>query len=249
MSWRNTFSGICLVGSLVVPAGLGADEPPAFRADLNYASRYVFRGVERAGSSMQAGANLTWANLSGGVWVNQPLAGGEVREANLNAACAWKPVDAIGLELSLSHSWFDRVPGNGVSRSAEAGLTATFPMIADFAPSLAYHRDFRFGADTIQGSLARSVPLTSLGAFLELNIFAGAAQGDDWRPDAPGPRRRDGYSFWGGEARVPYRVGPHSMVTAGLHYTEASGRSPGNGPFGSAARRNLWVTLGVNLDF
>jgi hypothetical protein len=35
----------------------------------------------------------------------------------------------------------------------------------------------------------------------------------------------------------------------GLHYTGTSGRSVVNGPFGHSARRILWITLGVNLDY
>jgi hypothetical protein len=234
---------------LAGPLGLRGDEPPAVRADFGYASRYVFRGVERAGASAQASVDLARENLSGGIWLNQPFANGQTRETNLNATYRLNPGDAIELELSAAHSWFSGVPGDGVRRSFETGLAATFAAINGFTPGLAYHHDFRFRADTVQASLARSIPLTNLGAFLELNFFAGATQGDDWRPDAPGPRRSDGYSYWGGEARAPYRIGPHSTVTAGLHYADASGRSAANGPFGRAARHNVWVTLGVNLDF
>lgn len=249
MSSFKTLPGLCLAAMLAAPLGAPGDEPPAVRADFGYASRYVSRGVERAGQSAQAGVELAHQNFSGGVWTNLPCNRGGARETNLNAAYTWQPASEITVEASVAHSWFSEVPGGDVKRSFEAGLAATFSAINGFTPSLAYYHDFRFRADTAQASLARSIALTKLGAFLELNVFAGWAKGDDWRPDAPGPRRHDSYGYWGGAARVPYRIGPHSMLTAGLHYAEAFGRSEVNGPFGLSARHNLWVTLGVNLDF
>jgi hypothetical protein len=249
MSSLQTFPGLWLAALLAIPPGARGEEPPAVRADFGYASRYVFRGVERAGQSAQAGVALARGIFSGGGWTNLPFKNGGAREMNLNAACAWQPAGGITVEASVAHSWFSAVPGAEVKRSFEAGLTATFSARHGFTPGLAYHHDFRLRADNAEASLARSIALTKLGAFLELNFFAGWAKGDDWRPDAPGPRRHDSYGYWGGEARVPYRIGPHSSVTAGLHYADASGRSVANGPFGLAARHNLWVTLGLNLDF
>ena len=133
--------------------------------------------------------------------------------------------------------------------SFEAGLNATWAPIDGFTPSLACYHDCRLRADTGQASLAHSFALTGFGAFLDLNFFAGWTTGGDWRPDAPGPRRHDSYSYWGAEAHLPYRIGPHSTVIAGLHYADTSGRSPTNGPFSLSSGRNLWITLGVSLDF
>jgi hypothetical protein len=102
----------------------------------------------------------------------------------------------------------------------------------------------------MQVSLARSVALTGLGAFLDLNLFAGWATGEDWRPDAPGARRRDGYSYWGAETYLPYRIpGSRYTLVTGLHYADTTGRSPINGPFSLSGGQNFWVTLGVSLDF
>ena len=249
MSSLRTLPGFCLVALLTAPAGGWADEPPVVRVDVDYASRYVFRGIGRAGQSAQAGVELARDNFHGGVWTNQPFKNSEAHETNLNVAYTWQPTRSLALEASAAHSWFSEVPGGGVKRTFEAGLRATFAAVEGFIPSLAYYHDFRLRADTAQVALARSIALTKWGTFLELNAFAGGATGDDWRPDAPGPHRHDRYGYWGGEARVPYRIGPHSSVTAGLHYADAFGGSTTSGPFGLAARRNLWVTLGVNLDF
>jgi len=241
--------GLLLAILLAAPPSVQGDEPPEMRADFGYTSRYVFRGVERAGQSAQAGVELSRANFRGGAWTNRPLQSGEARETNLNAVYTWRSSSEFAVEASVAHSWFNDVPGDDVKRSFEAGLTATFAAINGVTPSLAYHHDFRFRADTADVALTRSIPLTRLGTFLELNLFAGWAKGENWRPDLAGSWRRDDYVYWGGEVHLPYRIGPHSTVMPGLHYADAGGRSAVNGPFGLSSGANFWFTLGVNLDF
>lgn len=249
MRFSQKITGILFVALLAGPPGVRGDDPPAMQVDFSYASRYVFRGIERAGSSAQAAAEFNRGNFHGGVWANLPFDNGETRELNLHAAYTWRPAEDVSLDASVAQHWFSEVPGGGARHSFETGLVATLAPVSGFTPGLAYYHDFRFRSDTAQVSLAHSIALTQWGAFLELNIYTGWVTGDDWRPDAPGPRAHDSYGYWGGEARLPYRIGAHSTVTVGLHYTDAWGRSPTRGPFGLLARRNLWVTFGVNLDF
>jgi hypothetical protein len=232
------------------PGWAQVEEVPPLQMDLAYVSSYVFRGIKRAGDSAQATVEFNRDGVRGGLWVNQPFDRGDTHEVDLNAAYAWRPADALTLEASLTQAWFHDVPGGDVERSFEAGLSAMLLPVQGFTPKLAYYHDFRLRADTTQASLARSIALTRLGAFLELNFFAGWASGDDWRPDAPGPRRTDSYGYWGGDVQLPYhRVGSHSTVIVGVHYADSFGRSLTNGAFGHDSRGNLWASLGVKLDF
>ena len=248
MRFLLAISRLSLGALLTGPLGALADALPAVRVDVTYASQYVFRGVERAGSSAQVAVELSRDDFRGGVWVNRPFAGGAGREVNVNGAYTWHSTDELTLEASVAHSWFSGAPAGGTKRALEAGLTATLAAINGFTPSLAYFHDFRFRADTVQASLAHSLALTKLGAFLDLSLFAGWATGEDWRPDAPGPQRHDSYGYWGAEAHLPYRVGPHTTVRAGLHFSDAFGRSGAYGPFGRSSRQNIGVILGVSLD-
>jgi hypothetical protein len=247
-SWSGMIRGIGLF-FLLLTGVRAQDELPPLRIDAGYASAYVFRGVERARDSAQLGLEFNRGNFRAGAWLNQPFDGDDVRETNLNAAYAWQPADALSLEVSLAHAWFAQVPGGGVDRSFEAGVSAILAPLQGFTPAFAYYHDFRFDADTTQLSMARSIALTKIGAFLELNFFAGLVNGRDWRPDAAGVRHRDSYGYWGGQVHLPYRVGPHSTMVAGVHYADTFGRSVAKGPFGRASAGKFWVTLGVNLDF
>ena len=249
MRFRQKISRVLLGALWAGPLSVRGDDPPDVQADIGYASRYVFRGVERAGSSAQGGVEFNRDRFHGGIWVNLPFENGKTREVNLHAGYTWQPSDDLSLEASVARHWFSMVPDGGAKHSLEAGLAATLAPISGFTPGLAYYHDFNFRSDTAQVSLAHSIALVKWGAYLDLNFFAGWAKGDNWRPDVPGPRSRDSYGYWGGAAQLPYRIGAHSIVTAGLHYADAFGRSSVTGPFGLSARRNLWVTLGVNLDF
>jgi uncharacterized protein (TIGR02001 family) len=249
MRSTQTFSGLFLAALLAGAPAMPAEEAPLVSADLGYASRYVFRGVDKTGAATQAGLEFARDNFSGGLWTNQPFKRGEGSEVNLNAAYSAQVGKSLTLEASARNYWFDGGPAGATKHSFEAGVSATLAPIQGFTPGLAYYHDFRLRADTTQATLAYSIALTGIGTFLDLNLFAGSSTGDDWRPDAPGPNRHDSYGYWGAEAHLPYRIGLHSTLVAGLHYAEAGGRSTANGPFGLSGGQNLWFTLGVSLDF
>ena len=248
----QTFSGLFLAVLLAWAPELRAGDDPQVQTDFGLASRYVFRGVEKARASTQAGLGVSQDNFTGSLWTNQSLKSSEGRDLNLGAAYSAHFTEQLQLEAKVTQYWSSGGPPGQTKHSLEGGLTATLAPINGFTPSVGYFHDFRLRSDTTQGGLAYSIPLTGLGAFLDLNLFAGCVAGDDWRPDAPGPRRQDGYGYWGAEANLPYNISylvPHSTLVAGLHYTNTAGRSALNGPFGMSGGRNFWVTLGVNLDF
>jgi hypothetical protein len=249
MRSRQTFSVCFLTALLTGPFLVGAEEMPPVRADLGYASQYVFRGIGRTGASAQAALELAGNDFRGGLWTNLPFSAGQERELNLNAAYAWQALAGLRLEVAAAQYWYGNVPAGGTRRSIEAGFTATLAPLGGITPSLEYAHDFRLRSETVQVVLAHSLALTGLGAYLDLGCFAGWATGDDWRPDAPGPRRPGSYGYWGAEAHLPYRLGRHSTLITGLHYTDSFRRSLTNGPSGLAGADNLWVTLGVSLDF
>ncbi len=250
MRSTQTFSGLLLAALLAAPLGVRAEEEPSWRADAGYASRYISRGLEQAGASTQASLGLARGSLRGGLWANLPTGGGEKREVDLSASYLWPTEQGYSLELSARNYWVGGAAAAGVQHSFEAGIVALAPALSGYTPSLAYYRDVRLRADTMQVSLAHSIALTQLGAFLDLNFFAGWRTGTDWRPDAPGPRRQDSYGYWGVEAHLPYRFpGSPVTLTGGLHYANATGHSSVNGPFSLSEGQNLGITLGVSLDF
>jgi hypothetical protein len=243
---------ICVAAFLGAVSAQAQFDEGGWRAEMAYVSSYVARGVERAHASAQTALEFSRENFRVTGWANQPFSGAEneAAELNLNAAYTREVGDSVALELSAAHAWFDRVPGRGVERSFEVGVAATFTAatLAGFTPTVGVFRDFRFESNTAQVSFARSLALTKLGTFLDLNFFAGWSDGQHWRPDATGAAREDSYGYWGGELRVPYQIGRYGVM-AGLHYADTTARSAQNGPFATGAGPHCWVTLGVSLDF
>lgn len=222
---------------------------PKVTADFGYASRYVFRGVERAGSSAQAAVEYAAKGFRGSVWANQPLRSRQGSEIDLTAAYGRQVSEKLNVELALTAYNFTSEPAGATEHSVEAALTATFAPVNGVTPSVSLQHDFRLEADTAQASLAYSVALTRLGTFLELSAFAGWSDARNATPDAASSRASDGYGYFGGEAHIPYRVGAHTTVIAGLHATTTVGQGRALASPGRFARSNLWLTLGVSVDF
>ncbi|WP_438481039.1 hypothetical protein [Oleiharenicola lentus] len=220
------------------------------RAEAFYASSRVMHGVERANASALAALEFSRDQFRARAETSQPFERDDCRDYSLAANYTWPVSGALSVEFFAAHTWFENVPGGGVDRAFEAGVAATLPSLtlAEFSPTISYARDFRFDADTTQLTLARSIALTKLGAFLEVSFFAGWSAGDNWRPDANAPARVDGYAFWGGEVVLPYHVGRYALEL-GLHYTNSDGRSRVNGPFSTGSEADFWVTFGVTREF
>lgn len=222
---------------------------PKVTADFGYASRYVFRGVERAGSSAQASIEYAERGFRGSVWTNQPFRSGDNGEIDLTAAYGRQVGEKLNVEFAFTAYNFTSVPVGATEHSVEAALTATFAPAGGFTPSVSLQHDFRLESDSVQASLAYSVALTQLGTFLELSAFVGWSDASNARPDAAGPRMSDGYGYFGGEAHIPYRIGAHTTVIAGVHATTTVNQGLAFAAPSRFARSNLWLTLGVSFDF
>ena len=226
-----------------------SDGEPRLTADFGYASRHVFRGVERAGSSAQASVEYAANGFRGTVWANRPLRGGQVGEIDLTAAYGHQMSDRLKVELALTAYRFTNVPAGATGHSLEAGLVVTGASINGFVPRVSLRHDFRLAAHTVEAGLAYSLPLTKLGAFLEFSAFTGWTDGSNLRPDAAGPRVSEGYGFVGTEVRLPYRVGTHTTVIAGLEGATTLNHSGAFAVSGRSARTNLSLSLSVSFDF
>ncbi|MBI2518752.1 MAG: hypothetical protein HYV95_17895 [Opitutae bacterium] len=217
--------------------------------DIGYTSRRVFRGVGRAGSSAETALGLKRAGFRGGVRLYEPFAGGDPGEAELSAGYAFKPTGQLTIEAVATQFLFFATPTGATKRSTEAGVVAGWALREGLASSLAYYRDFRLKADTVQATLAYEVPLTKLGAYLELSFYGGWRQADDVRPDAASPRVRDAYTYWGAAARLPYRVGEHTTLAMGADLAGSANQTPVWAPNGRGGGTRGWVSLAVSFDF
>lgn len=132
--------------------------------------------------------------------------------------------------------------------SFELGVKAAWPL-GGWRPTIAYFRDLQLGSDTVEGALEWSLPLTRLGAYVDGRFFTGWSAATDWRRGASGAVVRGGYGYAGIGAEIPYRVGEHVSLVAGVDLALTSNAS-GAGPLaGTAGDCNLAFRLGGRWDF
>jgi len=218
-------------------------------AGAGYASERVFRGVERSGAAAQGSVSISGDGFRGSVWTSQPFGRSEPGEIDLHAGYAARVTGQLTVEMMAIQYVFSSPAPGATRQSTEAGVQATWTSSGGVSATLAGYHDFRLRADTVQAGATYSLPLKSFGAFLDLDAFAGCARGSDLLPDSVGGPVSDAYSYFGMGATLPYRVGAHTTVVAGVHFTDTNGQSRRWSPIGAAGGARGWVSLAVNVDF
>jgi len=181
--------------------------------------------------------------------LHQPFSPGEPRETRLTAGRAWALAPAWRFEATVTQFLFGDTRAGATEHSTEAAGEVVWTTPRGWTARAGYARDFRLRADTVHGAVGFDWPLPRLGAYLETMVYGGWADAADVRPDAPGPRRRDGYGYVGAAARVPYRVGAHATVVLGAEWAGTEGRSRQWSPLARGGRARAWVELALRFDY
>ena len=235
---------------LALVSGLHAQEGETVATTaIAFASQRVFRGVEQTGAGAQGTFLLARDAWRLGVAICQPFDRHQTGEEDFEAAYAWKVTGRFKLEGILKPRWFSDVPPGGTRSAFEAGLSAEWTLPDGWAVELAGFHDFRFKADTLQVSVNYSMPLKSLGAYLEWNASIGTSYARNLLPDAPGPAIHDSYRFYGASVRLPYRIGAQTTLAAGWHIAESDGQNRAWSPIAARGGLRTWVDLGLSIDF
>ncbi len=233
-------------------SGLHAQEDEAApTATVAIASQRVFRGVKCSGASGQGSFQVARDTWRMGAEFIQPFDHDEPDEGNLNADYGWHATKQLKLEASVTSRWFSKMPPGATRYSFEAGISAAWTLPKDFSLELAAFHDWRLKADTLQATVNYSMPLKSLGAYLEWSASVGTATARDLRPAAVGSSApvRDAYSYYTASVRLPYRIGPHSMLVTGVHLAKTDNQSPFWSPIGARSGTRVWAELGLSFDF
>jgi len=225
------------------------DEEAVAVAAIGLTTRQVFRGVEQAGAGGQGTFQIARNGWRFGGELSQPFDRDETGAATLHAAYGWKATDQLKLEAIITQHWYSEVAPGTTKRSFEVGLTAGWDLPNGFAVELAGFNDVRLKASTLQATVNYSMPLKALGAYLEWSASIGSSSARNLLPDAGGSPVRDNYTYFLASVRLPYRVGPHTTVTAGLHCSESDGQSRFWSPSLARGGARAWVDLGLSYDF
>ncbi len=209
------------------------------RLDLPYTSRYVYRGVQLAQSSIQPSLDLSANGSYAGVWLNSPITAGQKNEFDFYLGHDFA-ADSLGaggkIDLGGRAYYYPQghyTPGLGQSSfEAYLGLTGR-PVGLPFTPSIYSYYDFTRKSYNFIGSLGTALPVGQLGFAVQLDVHGGYAGFN-------GTVGKN-YTYWGAGARLPYRIANNATFTLGGQYDTSN--LPGT-------KHNLFTfTAGVTVGF
>jgi len=233
-----------LLAALGAAAGLHAQDPKSsysVTTDFAYTSKYVFRGVEAAGSSFQPSVEVTMQDFYLGLWTSQPITKHQDNEIDVYGGYKYKVNENLSLEAVGTYYWYPEAKGFSTRKSYEGGLGATYT-VHGISATVNYYHDFKLKSNTVQGSLGYSLPIESIGASLDLTGFYGTVSARDWAPDGPAVIR-ESYDYYGLDASIPYKLSEKATFTLGGHWTH------NRGYFADSGDSNVWWTAGVTVGF
>lgn len=241
---RAMITAFCLLAARVV----AADGDWVRTVDATVESKFVRRGIERAGGSVRPGAWLSDGAWKLGASLNLPFTRSEAHELAMMAGYTHAFDSGLQFGLEVTHFHFGDAQLGQPSHTAEVAATASFAVGPGRAMAT-LARDVNRRADIGELSFSGEYALKNWGAFLGYRVYVGAVEADDALPQLPPPGVEDSYSYHGADLTLPYRVGGQTVLTAGVHYAGTVGARPFWSPDGAAPGVKFWVSLAASYEF
>ncbi len=224
---------------------------------LGFESRYIFRGVQFAETSVQPAVELSYGGFYGGAWFNLPVGdddlvvtpGGE--ELDLYAGYSAGLGDGWSFDVGVTYytfpdlasGFFDIFEEDGDGLGANtveifAGLSLDAPL----SPTLYVYRDFMFDTFTIEGGVSHSVPLAEKTSF-----DVGGSFGYVIDDDAGGD-----YLYGAATADISYALTDDASAAAGVRYGGsdiAGGSLIDDSIAGTTKSSGFWWGLSISSSF
>jgi len=226
-----------IIAALVAGASLPAQTPaapapaaPAYSitADFTYATKYVFRGVQLAKGAAQPSIKLTAGDFYASVWSSMPLNRGYELEFDYTAGYGFKLGDGWALDTGLTvYTYPGLSSGDKATYEGFVGLNGTVGVLS--TGTYAYY-DFTLKAFTVQEALGYSVtidPKTSVNFTASVGHVA---------PDVG-----SGYTYYGLDIAVPYKLTDAATFTVGGHYASHN--------ISGLEDNHFWATVGLTYAF
>lgn len=201
----------------------------AFSSDLTLASKYVFRGIQYGGMSLQPSVEVTQDEFYAGIWAQQPLqdrsSQGWSDEIDVYIGFTPKLSDTVTLDVGATHYYYPLGEA-----STEIFFGANFAT-GKLTPGVYAYYDFDLEAFTIQGNVGFSLPLDSLGTSLDLAGSVGSVS-----PDVG-----DSYTYYSIGGSLPYKLNEHTTAKLGVNWASHT--------LDGVDDDHVWYTLGITVGF
>ncbi|MEM9495887.1 MAG: TorF family putative porin [Pseudomonadota bacterium] len=214
---------IAATAAFLVIAGPATAGDLSVSTTVGFESRYVFRGVQFAETSIQPAINLSYGNFYGGAWFNLPIGDDDLRvtpggeELDLFVGYSVAMDDTFTLDMGVTYYTFPDVAsgffdifeedGDGLGANtieAYLGVNVSGPL----SPSVYVYRDFNFDTFTMQGSVSQSFPLAEKTSF-NLGGTIGYVVDDDAGGD---------YLYGNASANIAYQLTDNGSISAGARF-------------------------------
>lgn len=217
--------------------------------DATVESKFVRRGIERAGASVRPAVWATDATWELGAWANLPFEQASRTELGVSAGYTRTFGADVKFGVEIAQFRFGGAEAGHPKHTTELGATLSFSA-GPGRVALDVTRDGERRADIGQLSYAGEYALKNWGAFLNYRVYLGSVDAADVLPRLVSPLRvADSYTYHGVDLTLPYRVGGQTIVTAGVHYAGTNGARPFWSPDGASTRAKLWLSLAASYEF
>jgi len=244
---RASIAFFCLLAASLAQAQWDQE---LLQLETGVATRAHLRGVEQARLGALFAFRLVKESVQADASWHQSFHRSDERLASLRLRHQlWSGVNDDVLEVVGAHRRFSSRVSHAAEHATEFGVRYQAAPIHGYVSSLYYARDVRRDADILEVRVDRAFALTKWGAFLNTALFVGWVDADDVSAGRPVPPTHDAYAYWGGEARLPYRVGERTMVVLAGHVGGADGASGAWSTLAGASRVRAGLDLSVTFDF
>jgi len=246
---RAALFALSALGASTSVIGAASAQSVEVSTTVAFESRYVFRGIQFAETSIQPAINLSYGNFYLNSWFNLPIGdddlvvtpGGE--ELDLVAGYSASLNDIISYDVDLASGFFDvlREDGDGLGANTVEpyiGLAFDVPL----APSVYLYHDFFLDTTTVQGNASYSVPLSQKTSF-DLGGYIGYVFDDAGGTD---------YLYGTASADLSYTLSDNGSVYAGVRYGGsdiAGGAIINDAILGTRKAGGFWWGVGFNANF
>jgi hypothetical protein len=251
---RTTLSIIALA---LAATTLGAQQATEWigSADIRYTGKYVFRGAQKAGQSLQA--NVEFNPLVNGFyvggWFNQPLDSKYDNEFDLFGGYRYE-YKGVQFDAGLTGFFYPQAEDTVTDYSYELTLGANYNVgslwkaLDGLSVSGYAYYDVRLETLTFEVSSGYRFPfqLAQFKASVDASVYAGYSDADDYSPDRPGASVKDTWFYYGGTLSGTVWFNETLSVTAGVQYGTANNRSVAAGGGGDLTDKT-WGFVGVGL--
>ena len=239
--------------ALATAASPAVAEELSFSTSLAFESRYVFRGIEFAESSVQPAVDIAYGNWYVGAWASLPIGDDDVAfgdELDLYAGYSASLSETVSFDVGVTYytfpdaqsGFFDTFSESSGSGANTVEVFAGLSFDTFLAPSLYVYRDFNFNTVTLEGSGGYSFPLSEVTSF-DLGGSIGYVIDDDAGGD---------YVYGAATADVSYALSDDAAISAGVRYGGsdiAGGSLIDDSILGTTKSSGFWYGLSIGGSF